>query len=209
MKKIVCAVFILFLLSSCSKEPTVAQQFTDFLIAVNEKENKGNNFGRKLNEKEHKEQELFIQLMEFTNQQDPEVNERVVALKKSVRERSMLLEKEESAVRESKETIGQLAESMNEMGFTSQVEDVVNALNERSGIHEAFILQYKKLLDSQMQLYTQLEDQSVREFALQKHVSEVNDLIAASQQTLVEFNETTREVNRLAGRALKSLEQQK
>jgi len=201
--------FILILLSGCSKEPTIAQQFRDFLIAVNEKENKGNNFGRKLYEKEHKEQELFIQLMELTQQQYPEVKQRVVALKRSVRERSMLLEKEESAVRESKETIGQLAESMNQKGFTSQVEDVVDALTERSGIHEAFILQYKKLLDSQMQLYTQLEDQSVRELGLQKQVSEVNDLIAASQQTLIEFNETTREVNRLASRTSKSLEQQK
>ncbi|ARK22584.1 hypothetical protein CSV69_02205 [Sporosarcina sp. P26b] len=209
MKKVVCTMFILILLSGCSKEPTIAQQFRDFLIAVNEKENKGNNFGRKLYEKEHKEQELFIQLMELTQQQYPEVKQRVVALKRSVRERSMLLEKEESAVRESKETIGQLAESMNQKGFTSQVEDVVDALTERSGIHEAFILQYKKLLDSQMQLYTQLEDQSVRELGLQKQVSEVNDLIAASQQTLIEFNETTREVNRLASRTSKSLEQQK
>lgn len=209
MKKVVCTMFILILLSGCSKEPTIAQQFRDFLIAVNEKENKGNNFGRKLYEKEHKEQELFIQLMELTQQQYPEVKQRVVALKRSVRERSMLLEKEESAVRDSKETIGQLAESMNQKGFTSQVEDVVDALTERSGIHEAFILQYKKLLDSQMQLYTQLEDQSVRELGLQKQVSEVNDLIAASQQTLIEFNETTREVNRLASRTSKSLEQQK
>lgn len=209
MKKVVCTMFILILLSGCSKEPTIAQQFRDFLIAVNEKENKGNNFGRKLYEKEHKEQELFIQLMELTQQQYPEVKQRVVALKRSVRERSMLLEKEESAVRESKETIGQLAESMNQKGFTSQVEDVVDALTERSGIHEAFILQYKKLLDSQMQLYTQLEDQSVRELGLQKQVSEVNDLIAASQQTLIEFNETTREVNRLASRTSESLEQQK
>lgn len=209
MKKVVCTMFILILLSGCSKEPTIAQQFRDFLIAVNEKENKGNNFGRKLYEKEHKEQELFIQLMELTQQQYPEVKQRVVALKRSVRERSMLLEKEESAVRESKETIGQLAESMNQKGFTSQVEDVVDALTKRSGIHEAFILQYKKLLDSQMQLYTQLEDQSVRELGLQKQVSEVNDLIAASQQTLIEFNETTREVNRLASRTSKSLEQQK
>ena len=206
MKKIVCSLFILLLLSGCSKEPTVAQQFTDLLVAVNEKENQGNNFGRTLYEKEQKEQEMFNQTMDLTQQNYQEVKQQVVAMKKSVRERSVLLEKEESALDKSKEAVEQLSEWVKDVGLTKQLEGVVKTLNDRSEIHEAFILRYKKLIDSQMQLYTQLEDQSAREPGLQTHVNEVNELISGNQQLLLEFNETTREANRLITRAVKSLE---
>lgn len=206
MKKVICSLFILLLLSGCSKEPGVTQQLTDLLVAVNEKENPGNNFGKKLYEKEKKEQELFIETMELSQQQYQEVKQKVIALKKSAHERSLLLGKEESAVRESKTAVDQLSDWMEQMDFTNQLNDVVEALYERSEIHEAFILQYKKLIDSQTQLYTQLEDQSTRERELQERVDEVNDLTTSSQQLLIEFNEATREVNRLSTRALKSLE---
>lgn len=209
MKKVICSLFILLLLSGCSKEPRVTQQFTDLLVAVNEKENQGNNFGKKLYEKEQKEQELFIETMELSQQQYQKVEQKVVALKKSAYERSLLLEKEGSTVRESKKAVDQLSDWMEQMGVTDQVSEVVEALYDRSKIHQAFILQYKKLIDSQTQLYTQLEDQSTRERELQKRVSEVNDLTTSSRQLLIEFNEATREVNRLAIRVMKSLEEQK
>ena len=206
MKKIISLIFILLLLNGCSEEPDVTQQLTDFLVAMNEKENPGNNFGKKLYEKEQKEQGLFIETMELSQQQYQEVKQQVVVLKKSAHERSLVLGKEESAVRESKEVIDRLSDWVEQKGFTNQLDDVVEALYERSGIHEAFILHYKKLIDSQTQLYTQLEDQSTRERELQERVDEVNDLTTSSQQLLIEFNEATREVNRLATRALKSLE---
>ncbi|PID00037.1 YkyA family protein [Sporosarcina sp. P29] len=208
MKKVICLLFILLLLIGCSKESEVTQQLTDFLVVMNEKEKQGNNFGRKLFEKEQKEQILFIETMELTQQQYQEVKQRVVAMKKSARERALLIEKEESASRESKKAIDQMSEWMEQVDLTDHVGEVVEALYERSEIHENFILQYKKLIDSQTQLYTQIEDQSIRERELQNHVSEVNDLISSSQQLLTEFNEATREVNRLATRAVKSLEKQ-
>lgn len=208
MKKVICLLFILLLLIGCSEESEVTQQLTDFLVVMNEKEKQGNNFGRKLFEKEQKEQILFIETMELTQQQYQEVKQRVVAMKKSARERALLIEKEESASRESKKAIDQMSEWMEQVDLTDHVGEVVEALYERSEIHENFILQYKKLIDSQTQLYTQIEDQSIRERELQNHVSEVNDLISSSQQLLTEFNEATREVNRLATRAVKSLEKQ-
>lgn len=208
MKKVICLLFILLLLIGCSEESEVTQQLTDFLVVMNEKEKQGNNFGRKLFEKEQKEQILFIETMELTQQQYQEVKQRVVAMKKSARERALLIEKEESASRESKKAIDQMSEWMEQVDLTDHVGEVVGALYERSEIHENFILQYKKLIDSQTQLYTQIEDQSIRERELQNHVSEVNDLISSSQQLLTEFNEATREVNRLATRAVKSLEKQ-
>ena len=208
MKKVICLLFILLLLIGCSKESEVTQQLTDFLVVMNEKQKQGNNFGRKLFEKEQKEQILFIETMELTQQQYQEVKQRVVAMKKSARERALLIEKEESASRESKKAIDQMSEWMEQVDLTDHVGEVVEALYERSEIHENFILQYKKLIDSQTQLYTQIEDQSIRERELQNHVSEVNDLISSSQQLLTEFNEATREVNRLATRAVKSLEKQ-
>lgn len=208
MKKVICLLFILLLLIGCSKESEVTQQLTDFLVVMNEKQKQGNNFGRKLFEKEQKEQILFIETMELTQQQYQEVKQRVVAMKKSARERALLIEKEESASRESKKAIDQMSEWMEQVDLTDHVGEVVGALYERSEIHENFILQYKKLIDSQTQLYTQIEDQSIRERELQNHVSEVNDLISSSQQLLTEFNEATREVNRLATRAVKSLEKQ-
>ncbi|PID06720.1 MULTISPECIES: YkyA family protein [unclassified Sporosarcina] len=208
MKKVICLLFILLLLIGCSKESEVTQQLTDFLVVMNEKEKQGNNFGRKLFEKEQKEQILFIETIELTQQQYQEVKQRVVAMKKSARERALLIEKEESASRESKKAIDQMSEWMEQVDLTDHVGEVVEALYERSEIHENFILQYKKLIDSQTQLYTQIEDQSIRERELQNHVSEVNDLISSSQQLLTEFNEATREVNRLATRAVKSLEKQ-
>lgn len=208
MKKVICLLFILLLLIGCSKESEVTQQLTDFLVVMNEKQKQGNNFGRKLFEKEQKEQILFIETMELTQQQYQGVKQRVVAMKKSARERALLIEKEESASRESKKAIDQMSEWMEQVDLTDHVGEVVGALYERSEIHENFILQYKKLIDSQTQLYTQIEDQSIRERELQNHVSEVNDLISSSQQLLTEFNEATREVNRLATRAVKSLEKQ-
>lgn len=207
MKKVVYSLFILLLLIGCSKKPEVTREFTDLLMAVNEKENNGNNFVRKLYEKEQKEQKIFNLVMELTQQQHQEVRQHVVTLKKSAYERSVLLEKEGSSILESNKVLDQLSEWMNQSGFTNQLKEVVEALYERTELHEAFILQYKKLIDSQMRLYTQLEDQSVRERELQKQVSEVNELINASQQILVEFNEATKEVNRLTTRALKSLEE--
>ncbi|PIC86541.1 hypothetical protein CSV72_08180 [Sporosarcina sp. P20a] len=208
MKKVICLLFVLLLLIGCSKESEVTQQLTDFLVAMNEKEKQGNNFGRKLFEKEQKEQILFIETIELTQQQYQEVKQRVVAMKKSARERALLIEKEESALRESKKAIDRMSEWMEQVDLTDHVGEVVEALYERSEVHENFILQYKKLIDSQTQLYTQIEDQSIREHELQNHVSEVNDLISSSQQLLTEFNEATREVNRLATRAVKSLEKQ-
>ena len=208
MKKVICLLFVLLLLIGCSKESEVTQQLTDFLVAMNEKEKQGNNFGRKLFEKEQKEQILFIETMELTQQQYLEVKQRVVAMKKSARERALLIEKEESALRESKKAIDRMSEWMEQVDLTDHVGEVVEALYERSEVHENFILQYKKLIDSQTQLYTQIEDESIREHELQNHVSEVNDIISSSQQLLTEFNEATREVNRLATRAVKSLEKQ-
>ncbi|PID22505.1 hypothetical protein CSV61_02340 [Sporosarcina sp. P3] len=208
MKKVLCVLFVFLLLTSCSRESEVTQQFTDLLVAVNEKEKQGNNFGRKLFEKEQKEQALFIETMELSQQQYQEVKRRVVAMKKSAHERALLLEKEESALRESKRAIDQMSEWVKQADVTNQLDEVVEEHDERSEIHEAFIMQYKKLLDSQAQLYTQLEDQSIREHELQKHVNVVNELIASCQRLLSEFNDATKEVNRLTARALKSLEQQ-
>lgn len=206
MKKVICLLFIFLLLTGCSKESEVTQQLTDLLVAVNEKEKQGNNFGRKLLEKEQKEQVLFVETMELTQQQYQEVKQRVIAMKKSAHERALLVEKEGNAIRESKKAIDQMSEWMEQMDLHDQLGEVIEAFYERSEIHETFIMQYKNLIDSQTQLYTQIEDQSIREHELQKQVNEVNELITSSQQSLIEFNEATREVNRLAARALKSLE---
>lgn len=203
-----CVLFIFLLLNGCSRESEVTQQFTDLLVAVNEKEKQGNNFGRKLFEKEQREQVLFIETMGLTQQQYQEVKQRVGALKKSAHERALLLEKEESALRESKKVVDQMSAWIERVDLTNQLDEVVELYYERSEIHETFIMQYKKLIDSQAQLYTQIEDRSIREHELQKHVNEVNDLITSSQQLLSELNEATKEVNRITARALKSLKQQ-
>ncbi|PIC58917.1 hypothetical protein CSV80_02730 [Sporosarcina sp. P12(2017)] len=208
MKKVLCVLFIFLLLNGCSRESEVTQQYTDLLIAMNEKEKQGNNFGRKLFEKEQKEQVLFIETMELTQHQYQEVKQRVGALKKSAHERALLLEKEESALRESKKVVDQMSAWIEQVDLTNQLDEVVELYYERSEIHETFIMQYKKLIDSQAQLYTQIEDRSIREHELQKHVNEVNDLITSSQQLLSELNEATKEVNRITARALKSLKQQ-
>ncbi|PIC71674.1 hypothetical protein CSV77_00245 [Sporosarcina sp. P16b] len=209
MKKVICVLFIFLLLTSCSKETEVTQQLTDLLVVLNEKEKQGNNFGKKLHEKEQNEQVLFIETMELTQQQYQEVKQRVVAMKKSAHERAQLLEKEESALHESKKAIDRMSEWVERMELHDSLDEVVEVLYERSEIQETFIMQYKKLIDSQTQLYTQIEDPSIREHELQKHVRDVNDLITSSQQSLIEFNEATREVNRLVARALKSLENNK
>ncbi|PID16370.1 hypothetical protein CSV63_00335 [Sporosarcina sp. P34] len=209
MKKVICVLFVFLLLTSCSKETEVTQQLTDLLAVLNEKEKQGNNFGKELHEMEQSEQVLFVKTMELTQQQYQEVKKQVVAMKKSAHERARLLEKEESALRESKIAIDRMSEWVERMELHDSLDEVVEALYERSEIQETFIMQYKKLIDSQTQLYTQIEDPSIREHELQKQVRHVNDLITSSQQSLTELNEATREVNRLVARALKSLENNK
>ena len=200
---------LLLVSAGCAKESGSAVQFTDLLDAVNEKENRGNNLGMELNEKEQLEQELFNETMALTQKKYEAVKDKVAALKKSAHGRFELLEKEESAATESKRELERLAEWADTDDATGSAKKAVEAMHKRSALHEEFILQYKKLLNSQTELYTQLEDQSIREREIQQQVERVNERIAVCLRLLGEFNEMTKEANRLTGRALKSLEAQK
>lgn len=209
MNKFFYVVFILLLLIGCSKDVTKPQQLKELLIDINEKETQGSGVEKDLYQQEQKEQEMFLETMELTQQQYKEVKQQVAALEKSVHERTVLLEKEENNMKEAKIAVDQLSQWTKQMGDIPQLESLVVVLYERSDKHESFVSEYKSLIDSQTQLYTLLEDRTIRESELQKHVSEVNELTESSKQLLSEFNEETEEVNRLATLAFESLEQQK
>ncbi|ARD49158.1 hypothetical protein SporoP37_13890 [Sporosarcina sp. P37] len=211
MKKIMYSLFILLLLTACSKEPAMDRQLKELLVAVDEKDNQGKTIVKKLTKLERKEQDLFNEAMELTQRKYPEVKQRVAALKKSAHERTNLLEKEEHAADKAKEAVERLSEWAASAGSSeqTQVEAVAAVLQKRYEEHETFVLEYKKMIDSQTQLYTQLEDREVRDRELQKYAAEVNNLLISCRQTLEEYNELTLQANRLAGRAIVSLEKAK
>lgn len=211
MKKIILIIAMVAVLSACSEDQTVEQQLTDTLADVNEKEKQGISYVKKLNQQELKEQKRFTNTMELTQEQYPEVKKQVASLKKSARERTIIIEKEEKALSEAREAADKLSALIDivDKAEKETLEKLIQALEERFEKHEQLISDYKKLIDAQTQLYTQLEDREIRSSQLQKQVKEVNILTSGLQQKIDEFNKSTNEVNRLQTRAFGSLEKAK
>ncbi|GKV66050.1 YkyA family protein [Sporosarcina cascadiensis] len=211
MKKIMLLLSIALLLVACSEETSEKQQLTDALAAINEKESQSLSVVKKLNQQEEKEQKIFTQTMELTQEQYPEVKKQVASLKKSSGNRMEMIEKEETALSEAKDETNEVDELMKVLKPKDKktVDKMLGTLEERYILHEKFIMDYKKLIDAQTQLYTQLEDREVRASQLQRKVKEINGLAVAIQQSIDEFNESTAEVNRLGARVLESLEEAK
>lgn len=211
LKKIMLLLSIALLLVACSEETSEKQQLTDALAAINEKESQSLNVVKKLNQQEEKEQKIFTQTMELTQEQYPEVKKQVASLKKSAGNRMEMIEKEETALSEAKDETNEVDELMKVLKPKDKktVDKMLGTLEERFILHEKFIMDYKKLIDAQTQLYTQLEDREVRASQLQRKVKEINGLAVAIQQSIDEFNESTAEVNRLGARVLESLEEAK
>lgn len=211
LKKIMLLLSIALLLVACSEETSEKQQLTDALAAINEKESQSLSVVKKLNQQEEKEQKIFTQTMELTQEQYPEVKKQVASLKKSAGNRMEMIEKEETALSEAKDETNEVDELMKVLKPKDKktVDKMLGTLEERYILHEKFIMDYKKLIDAQTQLYTQLEDREVRASQLQRKVKEINGLAVAIQQSIDEFNESTAEVNRLGARVLESLEEAK
>ncbi|WP_158232488.1 YkyA family protein [Sporosarcina sp. P13] len=211
MKKILLVLTIAFLLNACSKDSSLERQLTDILIIMNEKEKRGTGYVRKLNEHERKEQQLFTDTMEMTQQRYSEVEKLVAALKKSANERMVIIEKEQQVLHDARMELDYLNEQMN--GFDDEginkIKKLLSALYNRYDTHDRFVLNYKKLIYEQTKLYTQLEDRSVRANVLDEQVNEINRLTSTIEEDIHEFNEATTEVNRLKSRALASLEKMK
>ncbi|WP_153731941.1 YkyA family protein [Sporosarcina obsidiansis] len=210
-KFFIAATMIILLLGACSKDLTLEQQLIDTIASMNEKEKQGINYVGKLNQQEQKEQELFVGTMELTQEQYSQVKKQVAALKKSARERMVIVQKEEEALDETRKTADDIAVLIDTVDQEKKkaLEKFDQALTERFNKHEQLILEYKKLIDAQTQLYTLLEDRTVRDSQLQKQVKEVNHLTSVVQETIEQFNDETMEVNRLKSRILASLEEVK
>lgn len=211
LKKMMLLLSVALMLVACSDELSEKQQLTDALAMINEKESQSLSVVKKLNQQEEKEQKMFSKTMELTQDQYPEVKKQVASLKKSARNRTEMIEKEEAAVSEARDETNEVADLMKTLKGKEKktVEKMLGILEERYIFHEKFIMDYKNLIDAQTQLYTQLEDREVRASQLQRKVKEINGLAITVQHSIDEFNESTAEVNRLGTRVLESLEDAK
>ncbi|WP_301108166.1 YkyA family protein [Sporosarcina sp.] len=208
MKNILVFFSVALILVACSNETSERQRLTDALAVINEKESQSLSVVKKLNQQEEKEQKIFAKTMELTQDQYPEVKKQVASLKKSARNRTEMIEKEEMTVSEARDETNEVADLLKTLKREDKkkTEKMLATLEERYTLHEKFILDYKNLIDAQTQLYTQLEDREVRASQLQKKVKEINELAVTVQLSVEEFNASTAEVNRLGTRVLESLE---
>ncbi len=208
LKNILVFFSVALILVACSNETSERQRLTDALAVINEKESQSLSVVKKLNQQEEKEQKIFAKTMELTQDQYPEVKKQVASLKKSARNRTEMIEKEEMTVSEARDETNEVADLLKTLKREDKkkTEKMLATLEERYTLHEKFILDYKNLIDAQTQLYTQLEDREVRASQLQKKVKEINELAVTVQLSVEEFNASTAEVNRLGTRVLESLE---
>lgn len=211
MKKVFSLACILLLLSSCSLEASLEQQLAKILVTINEKEQLTTGYVKKLNRYEQKEQLLFRNTMELTQERYVEVNKLVIALKKSASERMSLIEKEQQVIQDAKREVDAITNLLDDFSPENkqQIIRLVAALRDRYAMHEQFITKYKQQIDLQTRLYAQLTNRSVQADVLEERVQEVNRLAVELKETVEEFNEATSEVNRLKSRALASLESSK
>ncbi|MDV6376854.1 YkyA family protein [Sporosarcina sp. GW1-11] len=208
MKKTFLVLSIFILLTACSKDSSLERRLAHLLANVNEKEKLGTSYVRKLNQREQKEQQLFSDTMELTQQQYTEVRKLVTALKKSANERMVIIDKEQQALRDARMELKYFQELMGGVDgeYIEKVEKVQNALLDRYDAHDRFVSDYKELINEQIILYTELEDRTIRLRVLDDQVNEVNRLTSVVERDLHEFNEATTEVNRLKSRVFASLE---
>lgn len=211
MKKVFSLACILLLLSSCSLEASLEQQLAKILVTINEKEQLTTGYVKKLNRYEQKEQLLFRNTMELTQERYVEVNKLVIALKKSASERMSLIEKEQQVIQDAKREVDAITNLLDDFSPENkqQIIRLVAALRDRYAMHEQFITKYKQQIDLQTRLYAQLTNRSVQADVLEERVQEVNRLAVELKETVEGFNEATSEVNRLKSRALASLESSK
>lgn len=209
MKKTVCLLLTVLFLSACSKESTVEQQLTDILAAVNEKERKGLSYVDRLNRHEKQEQILFAQTMELTQQRYDEVKKQVASLKRSAREREVLIRQEEETLTNAREVAEEFTELLSsaDTAHEEMLRKIEDAMQVRYEKHGRLMAVYKELIDAQTHLYTLLEDKSIRTSRLKSVVADVNRLALEVQMEVEEFNEATTIVNHLQTRLLARLEE--
>lgn len=154
---------------------------------------------KSLSKVEQLEQQLFVETMTLTQEDEEELKLKVTELNEMLAERLNLLDEEESSIKEAKDAFSGLDSVMDK----AQADEVKNtealkkAINERYENHGAFVVEYKKLTATQKELYEMLVNEQTSLADLETKVEEVNNQNEAVQLTINTFNESTEVVNSL------------
>lgn len=167
------------------------------MTAMNDAENDYREVQSDLSKLEKTEQQLFIETMKLTQQQQAELSSKVVELEALLGRRLEQLEQEKASMDKAKASTSELdkiIEKADEQEKDSIVE-LKKAVEERYAQHTEFVTAYKKLAKLQKELYEMLGAEGTQLTELTDQVDEINVQNDTVKSTVALFNELTEKVN--------------
>ncbi|BAQ10373.1 hypothetical protein OXB_1902 [Bacillus sp. OxB-1] len=204
MRNSVLGLFIgwtLLLLVGCSFDPSPEERLAETLSKMNEAERDYRDAQVELAEIEKSEQQLFLETMKLSREQDDELKVNAARLVERQSKRLDILEVEKKSMEKARRLSDEFAAITEkaEDSVKKDVESLRQAIDGRYDRHDAFLASYNELAALQKGLYEMLTTEGTDFKKLDEHVRLVNEQNEKVQSAVESFNESTREVNELRG----------
>jgi len=189
----------MLVLSGCSSDSTIETQLSSTISKMNNAEQTYKDAQSELTELEKTEQELFKQTMELTQQQYDELKIKVAELEGLLEQRLLHIEGEEKSISKASKSVNEFDSIIEKADGTVEkgIEELKEAVSNRYELHSAFVVEYKKLISLQKELYGMLIAEEVEIKSLKDKVGEVNEQNEVVHTAVTSFNDATVKVNML------------
>lgn len=197
-------------LSGCNSDSSIEKQLSATFKKMNNAEQVYQDAQGELTELEKTEQELFNQTMELTQQQLGELKIKVSELEELLGQRLTHIEGEEKSIRKASKSVNELDALIEQVdgNVGKGIEELKRAITNRYELHSAFVVEYKKLISLQKELYGMLIAEEVELKGLQNKVGEVNEQNELARSAVISFNDATVKVNVLKEDVFSSLQKE-
>ena len=187
------------LLSGCSFGSSTDEELAKVMTEMNAAEETSLEAQAELSKLEKSEQTLFNKMMDLTQEEQEELKTKVTEIEELLKQRLDYIDEEEAAVKKAKESVKTLESIVGKVSEEekAEVEKLRDTVNERYELHSVFVESYKKLTDTQKELYEMLITEETDLAKLEQQVDEVNQQNDAVKSAIVDFNEATASLNEL------------
>lgn len=198
------------LLSGCSFGSSTEEELANVLSEMNSAEKDYRGGQKELNSLEESEQATFNEMMALTQEQEDELKTKVTEVEESLEKRLANIEDEEASMKKAMESVASFDKIIEKAKdeTKSEIEELIDAVNDRYDHHSTFIQEYKKLSDMQKELYAKLAGEETDIVALQELVTDVNEQNEVVKASIKSFNEATVKVNDIKEKVLNNLKEE-
>lgn len=201
---------VTLMLSGCNSESSIEKQMSATLTKMNNAEQVYQDVQGELTALEKTEQELFNQTMQMTQQQLGELKIKVAELEELLGQRLTHIKGEEKSISKASKSADELDAIIEQVDgdVGKGIEELKRAVTNRYELHSAFVVEYKKLISLQKELYGMLIAEEVELKGLQNKVGEVNEQNKLARLAVISFNDATVKVNVLKEDVFSSLQKE-